>query len=258
VCADTAEYYARGYSGLSAANGTYDAAYVKPDGSEWVEADVDTDCGWWFFPILEIDLEYTDTFTRTYYNGCDPNVAFSGSRTIPVYFYTNTGRFETKIDAFPQIRLETLSGLGTPPGRTFTRIWTPYECKPEDEGYTLSGEFGVVANTDPTFFIQFANGNGYTDSPIGPSLTIPGVGLLSGDRIVTYNGQLGTVTPYYRGGRVGFNLSCVIGNQSIDNTLDAFSWTYTIFRTCGFYEVPGSGVLEWNVFNRKHSILLNA
>jgi hypothetical protein len=258
VCAPVNEQWVRAYAGMSVVNGTYDAAYVNRVDGVWVEADPVDDCGFWFFPWIEVDLSYTDTFTRTFYNGCAPNVFQSQSRTIPVWFDTYRGTFSRKIDTFPDISLTYLLG-GSPPGRTFALHWEPYACKPDDDPYTLSGEIGVTANTATNGFFATVQANAYADAPIFPTFTVGGVGLAASTQIITYDGQMGVVTPYMNLTRVTWGSVCEITNESVENDLDAYYRVDSPFsQPCGLYSLPVERILEWNAFNRKHSILLNA
>ena len=245
VCAATNEYYVRSYSGMAIVNGTYDAAYIKSDAGVWVEADIATECGFWFFPWLEVDLAYTSTFTRTYYNACLPNVSQSSSATIPVWFNTYSGQFVRKVDAFPDILLG-YPGLETPIiPIDFTTTWVPYACKPDDTGGTLLGSSG----TEGQFFFLVAqrNASGTNGDPgFGPNTSI-----------VTYDGQMGVIRPYLVQSAVPWGPTCILYNESVETDIDAFYLLTTPNQTCGLYSVPESRELEWNAFNRKHSILLN-
>jgi hypothetical protein len=258
VCAPYTEVWVRSYSGMSAVNGTYDAVYVVPDGSDWVESDPDEDpCGWWFFPLIEVDLSYTNTFTRTFPNGCDPDVFQDASRVIPVYYDTYAGRFIRKVDTFPEIPLTYVLG-GSPAGRTFTLELTPYDCTTRDP-YTLNAEIGVTANTSTLGFFGVVQANGYADAPIAPTFSIGGVGIGELTQTATYDGQLGRVRPYRKGSFVPLGDPCQIDYESAENTLDAFYLLTNPFNdSCGYLTIPVVRELEWNAFNRKHSILLNA
>lgn len=258
VCAEVNEQWVRAYAGMSAVNGTYDAAYVNIVDGVWVEADPATDCGFWFFPWLEVDLSYTDTFTRTFYNGCSPNVFQSQSRTISVYFDTYSGGFSRKVDAFPDISLTYLLG-GNIPGRTFTYHWEPYACRPDDDPYTLNGEIGVTANTETKSFFSTVQSNAYADAPIFPTFTVGRVGTGGSLLIITYDGQLGSVRPYMNLSRVSWGDACAIRYESVENDLDAYyRFDNPFTQPCGLYSIAAERTLEWNAFNRKHTILLNA
>jgi len=254
VCATMIDLWTRAYSGMSAVNGTYDAAYVQNNSGELVEADPDEDyCGWWFFPWIEVDLFYTSTFTKTYLNGCNPNFFSNSSRTIPVYYDTYAGVFRTKTDSFPDI-LFGHPGFNTPViPVNFTRTIVPYECRPGDDTLTLDGS----TLTDGSFFFSTAQSNTVpSGSLITPALGNVGIGPLT--QIVTYDGQKGVVRPYRDGSFIPLGNPCQINYESAETTIDAYNQSMVPFNdTCGLYTIPATREFEWNAFRRKHSILLN-
>jgi hypothetical protein len=263
-------YSERRITGMSAINGTYDAAFIKLVDDEWVEADPETECGYWFFPLIDVELGWTDIHTRTSTYGCITQTFSNFVGTRNVYFSTYYGAFVSKIDAMPSFQLAARSHTENHVATAYRSIvFDPYECKPEDEQYTFNDSWWVTnpsggnlpgdpgAGFPPRTFPAVAQQNAFQFDPLfGPPIAGP-IGI--GQQVVTivYDGQTGQIRPYRTGAGLSFvGGTCAINWQQAANTLDAYYDKVTIGSPGqDFYRIRE---IEWPSFSRRHAVILNA
>lgn len=258
------EYYERlvegEIAGMSAANGTYDGIYlVEVSFSEYVEADpAEEQCGWWFFPYLELTLTNYITDSRTYPSGCRPNQITNLIGPPSVYFDPYNGKFIRKSTDLIEIPLFSPTLQPYQDTATIDHHWVDYNCKGESTeslqlAWAPQGSLGTGQRRFPSFpFINAYSPNLLEPPLAGPVGIAPSTGMSAGRQII-FDGQLG-IAIYW--GKGVDSPSCQIYWESVENTLAGFYSEITGPAACA--GGTANRTLTWNSFRRKHSIILNA
>lgn len=246
-------------SGLSAANGTYDAIYLRQTGpSDFEEADpAEYECGLWFFPFITISVTNYRTVRLEFADACIPDslVTTTGATTLKINTY-NGEVVNVGTSGLIDVPLVGPMFLGYIGSGSATHNWTPYTCA-DDEAYELENSWSASAFVALRYFYEemFRNVHYVT---IGTILAGP-IGLTPLTRIITFDGQEGVVVPFANGYSASvFGTACQINYESVENVLDAFTETVTGPPGCSVEGYTATRTLTWNGFTRRHTVLLNA
>ena len=243
-------------TGLSGANGTYDAAFVKLDsGSTYIDADLEEDvCGYWFFPYIEIPVVNFATDHRTWPSGCTGDTTNTTNGVSYLKINTYTGQIVSQVGVV-LVPLYGPTGIPYSNDGTETREFFPFDCGDEsyyDIDLTWNASSATTSNTFPTRGFS----NAYQPDPLLPPEAGP-IGLSQNTSNATYDGQQGIVVPFTASATNG----CLIQD-----------WEETITTIAAFSEInPNAGTpagcsppkvremdLSWNEWTRSIKIIFNA